>query len=221
MDSVQSLNGDMSRSAVMQVDQMEWQASPSGTVFRKRFHLVGEPEAGQVTSLVRYAPGASFAIHDHPQGEEILVLEGIFTDHTGDWDAGSYLLNPQGFSHAPGSSDGCLIFVKLRQYQGNEHLAINSRDIEPEAADGYSRRQLASLGIEQTYLADLPAGVDIVRHQHQGMECFVVSGQLEVNGLSLGRYDWFRCAPEERTEWYSQGCTLYVKDGAVTQLWSA
>ena len=64
---------------------------------------------------MRFAEGASFAAHDHPEGEEILVLDGVFSDERGDWPEGSYLLNPEGFQHAPFSVEGCLLFVKLRQ----------------------------------------------------------------------------------------------------------
>ena len=80
---------------------MEGQPSPSGAVLRKRLHLVGPPESGQVTSVVRYQPGATFPEHGHPEGEEILVLDGTFSDEHGDWPAGTYLLNPEGFHHAP------------------------------------------------------------------------------------------------------------------------
>ena len=79
----------------MHSQEMTWQPSPGGGVERQRLHLVGEPESGQVTSLVRYAPGASFPAHNHPEGEEILVLDGIFSDENGDWPAGSLLLNPR------------------------------------------------------------------------------------------------------------------------------
>ncbi|MBW2396116.1 MAG: cupin domain-containing protein [Deltaproteobacteria bacterium] len=102
----QTLNGDMTRSALMRTQEMEWQASPSGTVWRKRLHRVGGAETGQVTSVVRYEAGASFPEHDHPDGEEIFVLEGIFSDEHGDWPAGTHLLNPEGFHHAPFSRDG-------------------------------------------------------------------------------------------------------------------
>jgi len=88
----------------------------SATVSRKRFHLVGEAESGQVTSLVQYGPGASFPAHPHPRSEEILVLSGIFSDETGDWPKGSYLLKPEGFTHAPYSKAGCRLLVKLGQY---------------------------------------------------------------------------------------------------------
>ena len=93
---------------------MAWAPSPSGTVWRKRVHLVGPPESGQVTSVVRYEPQSRFPAHDHPEGEEILVLEGVFSDEHGDWPAGTYLLNPEGFRHAPFSEPGCVLFVKLR-----------------------------------------------------------------------------------------------------------
>ena len=65
------LNGDMKRRAMMDSQAMAWVASPSGTVWRKRLHMVGGAESGQVTSVVRYEPGSSFPAHDHPEGEEI------------------------------------------------------------------------------------------------------------------------------------------------------
>ena len=114
MGETLSINGDLSQRVVMHTSSMKWQASPSGTVLRKRLHLVGGAESGQVTSVVRYGEKSSFPPHDHPEGEEILVLDGVFSDEHGDWPAGSYLLNPEGFRHAPFSKPGCLIFVKLR-----------------------------------------------------------------------------------------------------------
>ena len=95
-------------------ETMDWQASPSPGVWRKRLELIGEAESGRVTSVVRYAPGSAFSSHEHPQGEEILVLAGTFSDQSGSYPAGSYLLNPEGFAHAPFSQEGCTLFVKLR-----------------------------------------------------------------------------------------------------------
>ena len=112
------MNGDMRKRVAVHGAALDWQPSPSGTVWRKRLHLVGGAESGQVTSIVRYEPNATFAAHDHPEGEEILVLEGTFSDEHGDWPSGTHLLNPEGFRHAPFSRDGCVIFVKLRQYAG-------------------------------------------------------------------------------------------------------
>lgn len=85
----------------MHTQNMKWTPTPSSTVFRKRLECKGEYEAGRVTSIVKYEPGSSFHEHPHPNGEEIFVLSGVFSDQTGDHGAGSYLLNPEGFTHAP------------------------------------------------------------------------------------------------------------------------
>ena len=71
-----------------------------------------------MTSLVRYAPGDAFPGHAHPQGEEILVLDGVFSDEQGDYPAGSFLKNPHGSRHSPRSQGGCTLFVRLPQYPG-------------------------------------------------------------------------------------------------------
>ena len=141
-----ALHGDLSRPVVVRTADQSWQPSPSGTVLRKRLHRVGPAESGQVTSIVRYQPDSSFPAHDHPEGEEILVLEGVFSDEHGDWPAGTYLLNPEGFRHAPFSKPGCLLFVKLRQYAGagRQHVALQTGDVPWQEG--------AQAGIEQKLL---------------------------------------------------------------------
>ena len=42
------------------------EAEPGDRPSAERFHLVGEAESGQVTSLVQCGPGASFPAHPHP-----------------------------------------------------------------------------------------------------------------------------------------------------------
>jgi len=122
-----SLNADFTRPAAMDTAAMDWQASPSPTVWRKRLDLV-DGEFSRVTSVVRYDAASAFHAHGHPQGEEILVLHGVFSDEHGDYPAGTFLLNPQGFRHAPFSKDGCIIFVKLCQFigEGRDHVVIDT-----------------------------------------------------------------------------------------------
>jgi hypothetical protein len=120
----ESINGDLSIRVTVDTARMQWAPSPGRSVWRKRVHLVGLPECGQVTSVVRYEPHSSFPTHDHPGGEEIFVLDGIFSDEQGDWPAGTFLLNPEGFRHTPFSENGCVIFVKLRQFAGRERAHV-------------------------------------------------------------------------------------------------
>ena len=141
-----AINGDLSTRAVADTTAMDWSPSPSASVWRKRVHLVGPPESGQVTSVVRYEPRSKFPAHDHPEGEEILVLDGVFSDEHGDWPVGTYLLNPEGFRHAPFSDDGCVLLVKLRQFQGRErnHVVIDTQKLawEPTSIPGVARKML-------------------------------------------------------------------------------
>ncbi len=114
------VNADLSKPVVVSTATMEWQSSPGAGIWRKRLELRGAAESGRVTSIVRYDAGSRFPPHEHPEGEEILVLEGIFADEHGAYPAGTYLLNPEGFRHAPRSDQGCVLFVKLRQYPGSD-----------------------------------------------------------------------------------------------------
>ncbi len=66
----------------------------------------------QNTALVRWAPQTFFNPHRHWGGEEILVIEGVFSDEYGDYPAGSWLRSPHMSQHQPFSREGCLILVK-------------------------------------------------------------------------------------------------------------
>ena len=229
MTTDNAINGDLGARAVMDTGSMEWTASPSGTVWRKRVHLVGAPESGQVTSIVRYQPDATFPVHDHPEGEEILVLDGVFSDEHGDWPAGTYLLNPEGFRHAPFSRQGCLLFVKLRQFPGRdrEHHVIDTNECEWQAThrSGVSRKPLYSQPgyVDTTYLERWAAGaVGDKAHYEHGVEFFVIDGEFEDEDGTYPAGAWLRIPPGiEHTPRTTQGCELYVKEGGIPYLRSA
>jgi quercetin dioxygenase-like cupin family protein len=140
------VNADPSRRVVVDTRQMAWKPSPTGSVRRKPLYRQGG-ELGPVTSLVRYAPGGSLREHAHPEGEEILVLDGPFSDEHGDYPAGTFLMNPHGSRHSPRSVSGCTLFVRLRQYPGNDRprLVEDTRDPSswrPGLVEGLSVRPL-------------------------------------------------------------------------------
>lgn len=65
-------------------------------------------------ALVRWAPDTQFNEHMHPGGEEILVLDGVFSDEHGDYPAGTWLRNPRWSRHTPYTgAEGALIYVKV------------------------------------------------------------------------------------------------------------
>lgn len=219
----------MRQRAEMHSATMPWQPSPSGTVWRKRLHLVGPVESGQVTSIVRYDENAQFPAHDHPDGEEILVLQGVFSDEHGDWPAGTYLLHPEGFEHAPFSRGGCMLFVKLRQYAGAR------RPYVVVETDSISWEQGSVAGVEQKMLYRQRGFEDTVRLERWapgaelglcrypgGVEIFVLQGGFQDEQGSYERGAWLRLPPRAQHHPRSaNGCELYIKTAGVAVLRSA
>jgi hypothetical protein len=224
--TTEPINGDLTVRAFADTERMPWTPSPSGSVWRKRVHRVGPAESGQVTSVVRYEPDSKFPEHGHPDGEEILVLEGVFSDDDGDWPAGTYLLNPEGFRHAPFSKPGCRLFVKLRQHpgRGRKHVALDTNVIEWQAA--------AKAGVEHKLLYEQAGFSDAVRLERwaaqtdlgietypEGAELFVLAGEFSDEHGSYSAGCWLRlpagAGHQRRSE---HGCTLYIKRGGLRYL---
>ena len=220
------INGDLSVRAVADTTRMAWAPSPSGAVWRKRVHLVGPPESGQVTSVVRYEPRSSFPAHDHPEGEEILVLEGVFSDEHGDWPAGTYLLNPEGFRHAPFSKPGCVLFVKLRQFPGRErrHVVLETGKLpwEPSPIAAVACKKLYQQAgfSDVTRLERWQPGADLgIVSYEQGAEFFVLDGAFADDTGTYPSGCWLRLPAGSRHHPRSEaGCTLYVKQAGLPYL---
>lgn len=68
----------------------------------------GEP----AVAVLRYAPGASVPRHRHIGLETILVLDGVQSDESGDYPAGSLILNPEGSTHSVWSTKGCVVLIQ-------------------------------------------------------------------------------------------------------------
>lgn len=223
------ISNELGRRLHVDSDTMQWTPSPGGEVLRKRLHHRGPAEAGQVTSIVRYVPGAKFPEHSHPDGEEILVLEGVFSDEHGDWPAGSFLLNPEGFSHSPFSREGCVLFVKLRQCPGSDrkHVAINTRDVE--------WRSSVRRGVRWKKLYAQEPYSDHMRLEHwshpedigqlnfpQGAELFVLEGSFSDAQQNYGKHSWLRLPPGSvLSPQGSEGCEIYIKEGGFEYLWAS
>ena len=120
------LNEDLSKRTLVNAGSLDWVPSPTQGVDRRMLFRLGAEKA-RATSIVRYAPGSLFPRHAHSGGEEFLVLDGVFQDETGDFPVGTYVRNPPGSSHAPGSADGCTIFVRLWQFAADDRERVVCR----------------------------------------------------------------------------------------------
>ncbi len=219
--TVEQLNADFSARAICDTNAMEWQQSPAPGIWRKRLELSGPAESGRVTSLVRFDAGAEFPEHGHPEGEEILVLDGTFSDEHGDFPRGTFVLNPDGTRHAPHSKDGCLLLVKLRQYPGTErkHVCIDTLSAPWQDGDYPGSSQLMLYEDDEfpeaICLFRMAPGCEVAEHTHPGgEELFVLEGGLEDQ---YGRYEegcWGR-NPAGSHHWAKSetGCLVYAKLG--------
>jgi len=211
------INMDFAQRVIIDTHSREWVASPKPGVWR--IPLAREDaEQGHATSVVRYQPGASFHSHNHPGGEEILVLEGTFSDETGDFGVGTYFRNPAGFVHAPFSREGCLILVKLHQFD-EEDLQRASIKVDEgdwrERDNGLQVLELHAHGSEKVCLVRFEPGQVLNLSQTASVEMFVVKGELKVSengGRKLAQGAWLR-SPKGEFLTAKQQTLLWLKTG--------
>jgi anti-sigma factor ChrR (cupin superfamily) len=213
-----NINADLTERAVVRSEELPWVESPLPGVDRRMLERDGG-EVARATSIVRYAPGSAFSPHAHGGGEEFLVLEGVFSDESGDFGPGMYVRNPPGSRHTPRSGPGCTIFVKLRQMDPDDREFVRvdttSAPWHCGSAPGVVLMPLYERGRERVRLVKLAPGARLEPHQHAGgEEILVLDGGFEDE---LGRYPkgtWLRnpdgSAHQVRSE---TGCTIYVKTG--------
>ena len=213
------LNDDFDQRIVSRDDDAVWTPSPLPGVTRRMLDRVGA-EPARATSLVRYAPGSSFSRHVHGCGEEILVLEGVFSDETGDHPAGTYLRNPPGSAHAPHSHPGCLLFVKLRQFAADDlaPVRVDTRSAawRPGLVPGLSVLPLHAHDGIDTALVRWAPHTRFNAHQHPGgEEILVLEGVFSDEGGDYPAGTWLRSPRWSRhaPRTGAEGALIYVKVG--------
>ncbi|MGI2135675.1 cupin domain-containing protein [Shewanella baltica] len=189
------LNMNFSERAVIDTQQQPWLPSPAQGVWRKPLEREAK-ESGHTSSIVKYDASSQFATHPHPLGEEIFVLEGVFSDENGDYPAGSYLRHPPGSQHAPFSHEGCVILVKLNQFNPRDLDVVKINTQQTEWLQGIGGLQVMPLHEfehEHTALVKWPKGETFQPHRHfGGEEILVLSGKFQDEQGEYPRHTWIR-----------------------------
>ena len=213
------LNADFSKRVAVHAARMPWVASPMAGVDRRMLDRIGE-EVARATSIVRYAPGSHFSPHTHGGGEEFLVLEGVFSDEHGDFPAGSYLRNPPTSRHTPGSEPGCLLFVKLWQFDLADRTQVRidttGRDFAPlPGRDGVAALSLFKDAHETVRLERWVPNTTISLMPEGGAEVLVIDGTFVESGEPFEAQSWLRlpagAALSAKTG--PDGCQIWIKTG--------
>ncbi|MFC3116168.1 cupin domain-containing protein [Cellvibrio fontiphilus] len=213
------INADFTQRVSITPDQYHWVASPQPGVERVMLDRIGAEKA-RATSIVRYAPDSFFPAHSHDAGEEILVLEGTFSEDAQSFRAGWYLRNPPGSSHQPSSLQGALIFVKLGQMPASETQPLRINTNTPELWQAQADRQLCPLfasTYEQVCLQRLTTGCLLFNGAIQSAELLVLTGDLVETDKVYPAGSWLRLRLP--TGHYphlaagQNGATIYLKTG--------
>ena len=215
------VNSDFSRRVVVLPGDYQFVDSPLAGVSRMMLDRAGA-EVARATSIVRYAPGSGYSRHRHDGGEEILVLDGVFSDEHGGYPAGSYLRNPPGTSHQPFSKDGCTLLVKLWQFAADdaEQVVINTNNQawRQGLVPGLSVLPLHEHNGVNTALVRWAPDTQFNRHIHVGGEEILV-----LQGLFRDEHGEYPAGSWLRNPRYSEhtpftgpeGALIYVKGGHI------
>ncbi len=212
------LNADLTRRASCNIHDIEWENSPANGVQRLRLERdESHPPVERVTTVVRFAANSSFNRHVHHGGEELLVLEGVFSDQHADYPAGYYVRNPKGTGHAPHSDAGCIILVKLWQMRADDQLqlAINTHDesLWEPAKSGEQILRLFDADYESVCMLQWPGGLQLPETEFAaGVEYFILQGGFSDDLGSYAGGSWLRLpAGSKQSIRVTEDCLLFRK----------
>lgn len=218
------LNADFSQRVAVHAASLPWIPSPMAGVDRRMLDRIGD-EVARATSIVRYAPHSHFSPHTHGGGEEFLVLDGVFQDEHGDYPAGSYVRNPPTTRHTPGSEPGCVIFVKLWQFDPADRteVRLNPGNAAFQPASGRPGVEALSLfrdDQEDVRLERWAPGAKIELDLSGGAEILVLSGNFEERGEAFVAQSWLRLPAKStlHAQGGTEGCRVWIKSGHLANV---
>jgi hypothetical protein len=218
------LNADFSRSAIVHAARLPWVPSPMAGVERRMLDRIGD-EVARATSIVRYAPGSHFSPHTHGGGEEFFVLDGAFEDEHGEFPAGSYVRNPPTSRHTPGSAPGCILFVKLWQFDPDDRnqIEIDTRPMPYQPATDRPGVELLPLfrdSREEVRLERWAPGAAVTLTLPGGAEVLVLDGAFDEGSERFEPQSWLRLPAGStfQAEAGPEGCKVWIKTGHLLRI---
>ncbi|MGE0260546.1 MAG: cupin domain-containing protein [Alphaproteobacteria bacterium] len=221
------INADFSRRIAVHAALLPWVPSPIAGVERRMLDRIGD-EVARATSIVRYAPGSRFSPHTHGGGEEFLVLDGVFEDEHGAFPAGCYVRNPPTTRHTPGSTPGCILFVKLWQFDPADRrdVKIDTAAMVYEAAPDRPGVELIPLfrdDRENVRLERWAQGAAVGLDAPGGAEVLVLDGAFDDSGERFDPLSWLRLpvGGALRARVGPKGCKVWIKTGHLSTIQGA
>ena len=213
------LNADFTQRAAIHAARLPWTPSPMAGVERRMLDRIGD-EVARATSIVRYAKGSHFSPHTHGGGEEFLVLDGVFQDEHGDYPAGWYVRNPPTSRHTPGAERGCVIFVKLWQFDPADRKQVRTDTETASFKPATGRAGVEILPLfrdehEDVRLERWAPNARIDLALPGGVEVLVIDGGFVESGEEFVLQSWLRlpAGASLNAKAGADGCKVWVKTG--------
>lgn len=100
-------------STYVKPQEMEWKPTRfEGISIKVLYEDAGK---GEMTCLLRWAPGAKLPLHKHADIEQTWVLEGSFCDDAGTCRAGEFVWREAGSVHEARTDEGAVILAVFRK----------------------------------------------------------------------------------------------------------
>lgn len=235
------IRADLSVAHVVDSNKIPFVDSPVKGVERRMLDRDGV-EVARATTIVKYAPFATFSKHTHTGGEEFLILDGVFSDEiSGDHGRFCYCRHGIGTTHAPWTGEnGALLLVKLRQMNDKTEAPFtvvdtpNSKDWKIISNENEKKRERLELFSNETtgervWMERFEAGFQTDQWivANGGEEIFVVQGDMKFSNVD-GNDDennrhqcsqgfWIRrpisWAGRRFHVETTEGCQLFIKSG--------
>jgi hypothetical protein len=145
------------------------------------------------------------------------VLEGTFQNETGDFSVGTYVRNPPGTGHAPGSENGCTIFVKLWQFRADDRERVVRRPGEGEGSalrpGVISSLILFESSAEYVMVEEWRPRAEVELVNREGLELVVLAGGFTDGADTLDRWSRLRLPAGEplRARVEPEGARVWFK----------
>lgn len=191
------INLDFNKRIVIPTDEIDWQPSGLPGIDLKPL-AIEDSETGHLTALIRYREGSSFTRKERSNGEEMLVLAGSFRGQYADYGTGTYYRSPPNHEQIPLSQQGCIMLLKLNQFEDGDELKVvtNTEDGEWSGINNNATQVqiLHKTLSSQTLIYKWEKGEEISSQTNQigGAEAFVLKGRIKDK---LGEYTagtWLR-----------------------------
>jgi anti-sigma factor ChrR (cupin superfamily) len=209
---------------VIKPEDYVWTPSPLPGVEQVILDRIGGG-MGRATTILRYTANSEFPPHVHEGGEEILVLNGMYSDGNVEYPKGTYVRHPVGTSSTPRvGTNGTTLFIKSHQLPKDETqptvIDTNKTGWRPGVVAGLQVMPLHEYEGVHVALVRWAPNTQFKPHSHWGGEEILV-----LDGVFYDEHDRYPKGSWIRSPHLSQhtpftkeeGALIYVKVGHLSQ----